>query len=79
MCKIKPSPKGKCLIEWLIKELKASKAKSSKQKCGSMYNLKGENTLRGCQFIQKYVFLKYILYYFGSSFSLISYNILINM
>jgi hypothetical protein len=47
MCRIKPSPKGKCLIEWLIKELKASKAKSSKQKCGSMYNLKGENTLWG--------------------------------
>jgi hypothetical protein len=79
MCRTKPSPKGKCLIEWLIKELKASKAKSSKQKCGSMYNLKGESTLWGWQFSQKYVFLKYVLYYFRSSFSLISYSILINM
>jgi hypothetical protein len=52
MCKIKPSPKGKCLIKWLIKKLKVSKAKSSKQKCGSMYNLKGESTLQECQFNQ---------------------------
>jgi hypothetical protein len=56
MCKIKPPPKGKCLIEWVIKELKASKARTSKQNSGSMYNLKGENTLQGCQFSQEYVF-----------------------
>jgi hypothetical protein len=56
MCRIKSSHKGKCLIEWLIKKLKASKAKPSKQKCESMYNLKGESTLWGCQFRQENVF-----------------------
>jgi hypothetical protein len=78
MCRIKPSPKGKCLIEWLIKELKVSKAKPSKQKCGTTYNLKGEH-ITGVPIYSKICIFKYILYYFGSSFSLISYNILINM